>query len=607
MIAHLHTIGDWLRAYRSGATTPTEALRAWRAHVADDDPAWIHVCTAEQLETQLLALAAHDPSDLPLYGVPFAVKDNIDVENWVTTAACPDFAFTANRSAEVVLRLQAAGAVVVGKTNLDQFATGLVGTRSPYGAVPNTFDPRYVSGGSSSGSASVVSRGLVPFALGTDTAGSGRVPAGLNHLVGLKPTPGLVPMRGVLPACKTLDVVSIFALDIADAALVLAQIEGAEDEATHQFHMPRLPWLGRPGWPLRVGVPREPVLDASLGYDQAHVEAVQQLRVMGAQVVEVDMQEMTEVARLLYEGPWVAERDTVVGDLIASSPGSVDPTVASVIGLARKFSASDSFRARYQLAEHVKTLRALWQDVDVLMVPTAPTCPTLEAVAQDPITRNNELGQYTNFVNLLGWAAVAMPASISSIGLPYGVTFIAQGGSDAALVSWAEQWQAACAQRAGSVAAEMGAGTEDVVRTSGLRHQASMRLAVVGAHLHGMPLHSQMIERGCRLIATTETAAYYRLYALSNMQPPKPGLQRVPKGQGAAITVEVYEMPLDQVGSFLALIPPPLGLGNIELADGRWIKGFICESSALEGARDITAFGGWRAFMAEGKQELSHG
>lgn len=606
MIEHLHTIGDWLQAYRSGATTPAAALRAWRARAAADDPAWIHVCTDEQLETQLRALAARAPADLPLYGVPFAVKDNIDVADWVTTAACPDFAFTADCSAEVVLRLQAAGAVVVGKTNLDQFATGLVGTRSPYGAVANTFDARYVSGGSSSGSASVVSRGLVPFALGTDTAGSGRVPAGLNHLVGLKPTPGLVPMRGVLPACKTLDVVSIFALDIADAALVLAQIEGAEDEATHQFHAPRLPWLGRLGHPLRVGVPREPVLDSALGYDQAHLQAVQQLRALGAEVVEVDMCAMAEVASLLYQGPWVAERDTVVGGLLASSPDSVDPTVAAVIGQAKRFSASDSFRARYQLAEYAKTLHALWQDVDVLMVPTTPTCPTLEAVAQDPITRNSELGRYTNFVNLLGWAAVAMPSSISSSGLPYGVTFIAPGGSDAALVAWAQQWQAACAQRAGCVAAGVCAVTRDVVQASGLRHQATLQLAVVGAHLSGMPLHGQMVERSCRLVAATETAAHYRLYALPNTQPPKPGLQRVAKGQGAAIAVEVYEMPLDQVGSFLSLIPPPLGLGNVELTDGRWVKGFICESSALEGARDITAFGGWRAFVAEGQKELSH-
>jgi allophanate hydrolase len=603
MTAHPHTIGAWLRAYRSFATTPVEALQAWRTHLATDDPAWIHVCTDEQLQEQLHALASHTPSELPLYGVPFAVKDNIDVAGWVTTAACPDFAFTAQRSAEVVLRLQAAGAVVVGKTNMDQFATGLVGTRSPYGAVPNSFDARYISGGSSSGSASVVSRGLVPFALGTDTAGSGRVPAGLNHLVGLKPTPGLVPMRGVLPACKTLDVVSIFALNVADAAMVLAQIEGVEDEALHQRHAPRAPWLGRLSKPFRVGVPREPALDVSLGYDLAHYEAVEQLHSLGAEVIDIDMKVMDEVASMLYQGPWVAERDAVVGGVLAGANRSVDPTVATVIAQAKQFSATDSFRARYRLADCAQTLRALWQDVDMLMVPTTPTCPTLEAVARDPISRNNELGRYTNFVNLLGWAAIAMPASISSSGLPYGVTFIAPGGSDAALVAWSKQWEAARAQRAGAVGVEMRMEHSDPMETSGLIHEATMQLAVVGAHLSGMPLHSQILERGCRLVAITETAAHYRLYALPNTKPPKPGLQRVAEGLGTAITVEVYEMPLAQVGSFLALIPPPLGLGNLELADGRWVKGFICESNALEGAQDISAFGGWRNFIAEGQVE----
>jgi len=615
------TLADWRAAYAAGAK-PAQLLAPLLARHTADDPAWIHRCSAGFIAAQLNRLADAGAHALPLYGVPFAVKDNIDVAGLPTTAACPAFAFTPDHSATVVQRLMAAGAVLVGKTNLDQFATGLVGTRSPYGEVPNTFDAAYVSGGSSSGSASVVARGLAAFALGTDTAGSGRVPAGLNNLVGLKPTPGRVPMAGVLPACRTLDVVSIFALTVADAALVMSVIEGADDEPVFQPATLQPPWLGRTGAPLRVGVPMQPGCDAALGYDRAFDEAVAQLRAWGLTPVPVHMAPLWAVAQLLYDGPWVAERYAVLQTLIESRPDALDPTVRRVVEAARGHDAVSAFRARYALEDLRCQIAPLWQAIDVLMVPTTPTCPTRAAVAAEPVLRNSELGRFTNFVNLLGQAALALPSGFSASGLPFGVTFIAPGGSDAALAALGQRWEAARALPLGRMlrAAPLAwPATQAVPLTEppGAAPVAelppaaplcaaapTLMLAVVGAHLAGMPLHGQLLERGCRLRARTTTAPFYRLYALPGTVPPKPGLARVAEGgpvAGVAIEVEVYDMPLAAVGSFLALIPPPLGLGSVQLADGSWVKGFICEGAALAsttGATDISAHGGWRAYRA---------
>ncbi len=610
------TLADWRAAYAAGAR-PVDVLLPLLASLPADDPAWIHRCSAAFVSAQLDTLAGLDPSTLPLYGVPFAVKDNIDVAGLPTTAACPAFAHTASHTATVVQRLMAAGAVLLGKTNLDQFATGLVGTRSPYGEVPNSFDAAYASGGSSSGSASVVARGLVPFALGTDTAGSGRVPAGFNNLVGLKPTPGSVPMAGVLPACRTLDVVSVFALTVADAARVMALMEGAGDEPVFHSATPQPPWLGRTGAPLRVGVPATPGCDAALGYDLAFDAAVAQLHRWGATVVPVDMAPLHAVAKLLYDGPWVAERYAVVQALVDASPEQLDATVLQVIQRATGIAAVDAFRARYMLEALRQQVAPLWQQIDVLMVPTAPTCPTRAAVAAEPVQRNSELGRYTNFVNLLGQAALAVPSGMAHgmAGgsklppvLPFGVTFIAPGGCDAALVDLGLRWEAARAQPLGChLRTALPADTTPVPLPSGApalpAAAPTLALAVVGAHLAGMPLHSQLVARGCRLRASTHTAPQYRLFALPATSPPKPGLARVAAGAaqpGVAIVVEVYDMPLAELGSFLALIPPPLGLGSVQLADGSWVKGFICEGAGLVGAQDISAHGGWRAWLAAG-------
>jgi allophanate hydrolase len=591
----LHTLADWRRAYAAGAS-PRALIGAVLDRIGSDDPAWIHRCSNAFVAAQIDALPPAGPAT-PLWGVPFAVKDNIDVASLPTTAACPAFAYTPERSAAVVERLRAAGAVLVGKTNLDQFATGLVGTRSPYGEVPNSFDPAYVSGGSSSGSASVVARGIVPFALGTDTAGSGRVPAGFNHLVGLKPTPGRVPMAGVVPACRSLDVVSVLALTVTDAAAVMALIEGAGDEP--RFNRPALQpgWLGHCGRELRIGVPAEPQCDLALGWDREFAAAVERARALGAQIVPVDFAPLIEVAQLLYGGPWIAERHAAVGALLGARPDAVDPSVREVIAAARRFDAEAVFRARYRLEELRAQIDPLWREVDALMVPTAPACPTRAEVAAAPLQRNAELGRFTNFVNLLGLAALALPAGLPASGPPFGVTFVAPGGADAALAAWGMRWEAAGSRVLG---ARLRRGdAEDFAPGAWPAAAPALPVAVVGAHLQGLPLHHQLVERGARFAARTRTARAYRLYALPGTVPPKPGLVRSGEGEpGHAIEVEVYDLPQAEVGSFVAQIAPPLGLGSVELADGRWVHGFVCEPHALAGAADISACGGWRAWLA---------
>ncbi len=564
------------------------------------DPAWICVATPAQIEAQLARIDSLPAEQLPLRGLPFAVKDNVDVAGWVTTAACPAYARTATITARAVQKLMDAGALLMGKTNLDQFATGLVGTRSPYGAVPNTFDPSYVSGGSSSGSASVVARGLVAFALGTDTAGSGRVPAGFNNLVGMKPTPGRISIHGVLPACRTLDCLSIFALLADDAAEVLAVMENRAGEAQQQpVFRGCPPGPARFGAAPRIGVPARPEFFGNAAYATAFDAAQTQLRAQGAEAGMVDMTPFLDIGRLLYEGPWVAERHTVLEALLAQDPDVLDPTVRRVVSAATRFSATDAFRAEYRLRELEVLTHDVWQRFDMLMLPTAPTLPTRAAVAAEPVLRNSELGLYTNFVNLLGLAAVAVPAGFTPQGLPFGVTFVARGGSDAALLHWAAAWQRdlnlSLGCRLGQAQPTPGSAGEAATHQPTPRAEPTMLLAVVGAHLQGMPLHAQLVERGARLVQRTRTSARYRLHALVGQAPPKPGLARQ-AGVGYAIEVEVYELPLRHVGSFLAQIAPPLGLGSVELHDGSWVKGFICEPWALTDATDISAHGGWRDY-----------
>ncbi len=592
------TIVQWLERYERNGVSPRTLLTQWLAIDRTGDVAWIYRASLEDLKPQLDYLEGHSPQDLPLFGVPFVVKDNIDVKGWPTTAACPAFAYTAQSHAAVVQALQAAGAVCVGKTNMDQFATGLVGTRSPFGAVPNSFNPEYVSGGSSSGSAVLVARGVVPFSLGTDTAGSGRVPAGLNNIVGFKPSPGSVPMAGVVPACRSLDVVSIFALTALDASRVMSCMKSAGDEPLFQPYTAQVGWFPQPQGHMRVGIPKTSYCDPSLGFDQSHAQSLEHAKALGFELVEVDMGLFFEAAALLYDGAFVAERFAAIEPMVKLHAQQMDPVVRQVIEGAQKYSAVDAFKARYRVEEIRQEIQGVWQNLDALMVPTVVTCPSMKAVALDPIGKNSELGRFTNFVNFLGQAAVACPSGIASSGLPFGVTFIAPNGYDRALLELAHLWERNWVHTLGSTGSPVSNSEGTLSLAAPQPHSApTLLLAVVGAHLSGMPLNGQLIERGARLVSTTRTSANYQLYELAATSPRKPGLFRAQEG-GVNIELEVYEMALSQLGSFLTLIPAPLGLGQVELESGQWVHGFICEGVAQSSAKNISEHGGWRHYLS---------
>lgn len=596
------TLADWQRAYREQGARPAELLAAYVAGPdTPADNAWIARLDDAGLARQLgelealLAAAGGDLARLPLYGVPFAVKDNIDARGWPTTAACPAFAYSPDADATVVARLRAAGAVLVGKTNLDQFATGLVGTRSPHGAVPNSFDPAYVSGGSSSGSAVVVARGLVPFSLGTDTAGSGRVPAGFNNIVGLKPTRGWLSNRGVVPACRTLDCVSVFALTVADAAAV-AEVAGGYDAG--DAYARAEPPAARAAWhtPPRFAVPDTLEFFGDAQAQACFEAALAALREQGVTIETIDYAPFAELAALLYQGPWVAERFAAVQSLWRDTPDALDPVVRGIVEQAANFDATQTFQAEYRRAELARQIQQTLVDFDALVVPTSPSIYTIAQLRDEPVLLNSRLGTYTNFANFADLSALALPAGMRGDGLPAGITLIGAAWQDRALAAFGARWQAQAGLPLGATGRALPASYEAAVKPVEPATN-TIRVAVVGAHLTGMPLNHQLSSRGARLIEQTHTAAGYRLYALANTTPPKPGLVRVAEG-GAPIIVELWDVPSALFGSFVAEIPAPLGIGTLELADGRSVKGFICEPCGLEGARDITSFGGWRAFLA---------
>lgn len=591
------TIVDWQNAYRDGAS-PTALLPGLLDSMNQDDAAWITLIDQTYLAAQLQALEAKRASDpdlltLPLYGVPFAAKDNIDVAGIRTTAACPEFAYVAQQHATVVQRLLDAGAIVIGKTNLDQFATGLVGIRSPYGVVPNTFDAEYVSGGSSSGSASVVARGLVPFSLGTDTAGSGRVPAGLNNIVGLKPTVGSLSGRGVVPACRTLDCVSIFATTVADAELVYTQAAGYDEADAYSRARPEQVSTTLPPRP-RFGIPAAPEFYGDTVAEAAYAEALAAVRASGAECIPLDFSLFDQVTALLYDGPWVAERYAAIAAFAEEHADAIHPVVRNIIFRANEFSAADTFNAQYKLADLKRAADKIMASVDALLVPTAPTHYKIADVAADPVRLNSHMGKYTNYVNLLNWCALAVPANLRSDGLPFGLTLIGPAWSDHALAAYGKLWQAQTGLKRGATDLPYLALEAAASSTQELVPAGHLRVAVVGAHLTGMPLNRELTERKALLVESTHTASNYRLYALAQTVPPKPGLAR--GKDGAAIAVELWDIPLTAFGSFVAGVPAPLGIGTLELADGRLVKGFICEPYALESAQDITAYGGWRAY-----------
>lgn len=596
------TLEQWQQAYREGAS-PASLLGDLISQLDTSDNAWISLLDNDGLSNALAALqkrlenVAGELAKLPLYGIPFAAKDNIDATGFTTTAGCPAYAYQPTRDAALIGKLRAAGAVLIGKTNLDQFATGLVGTRSPFGAVANSFNPEVVSGGSSSGSASVVARGLVPFSLGTDTAGSGRVPAGLNNIVGLKPTKGLFSIDGVVPACRSLDCVSIFALTVNNAGLIAELMAGFEPDDAFSRKAPSAlpldaPAMRRPGPLSRLGIPQSPQFFGDHVAEAAWQTALEQWQQLeGVTLVEIDFTPMFELAALLYEGPWVAERHAAVEAFMAEHADDMNDVVRGIISNAGKFSATDTFKAQYRKEELVRVIDILLNDIDGLLVPTAPTAPTIEAVSADPITLNSQLGTYTNFVNLADFCALAVPAGFRSDGLPFGVTLVSGAWKDRELQTLASRWLNAHPTRLGATNQPRPPETMDQALAI-----PTVQVAVVGAHLSGMPLNTQLTERHACRVASTTTSANYRLFALPNTVPPKPGLQRVTQ-DGAAIIVEVWEMPASEFGSFVDLVPAPLGIGSVELTDGRWVNGFICEGHGITNAQDVTEFGGWRAYI----------
>ncbi|CAB3917859.1 allophanate hydrolase [Achromobacter anxifer] len=590
------TIAQWQAAYRDEGATPETLLAAWAERGGPPDNAWIKRVDGAGLASQLQALrglleqAGGDLARLPLYGVPFAIKDNIDAAGWPTTAACPEFAYTPDQDATVVGRLRAAGAILVGKTNLDQFATGLVGTRSPLGAVVNTFNPEYVSGGSSSGSASVVARGLAAFSLGTDTAGSGRVPAGFNNIVGLKPTKGRLSAAGVVPACRTQDCVSVFALTVDDAELVADIAAGFDERDPYSRAQPAgsgHPWPAQP----RLAVPAQLEFFGDAQAAAAFDEALWVLKASGAVVETIDFTPFNELAALLYQGPWVAERFAAVEALWKQHPDAIHPVVRGIVEQAAGYSALDAFKAEYRRAELARRIHQSLQGFDALFVPTAPSIYTIAQLEADPVTLNSRLGVYTNFANLADLSALALPAGMRGDGLPAGITVIGLAWQDHALAQFGRQWQARLDLPLGATGAPLPAASQ-----SRAPARDTVRVSVVGAHLRGMPLNHQLTSRRAVFVEQARTAGDYRLYALANTTPPKPGL--VKSADGAPIEVELWDVPLAAFGAFVAEIPAPLGIGTLELEDGRLVKGFICEPRGLEGARDITAFGGWRAYLA---------
>jgi allophanate hydrolase len=595
----IETVAEITAAYRTRVATPAEIVaRNYARMRALNDPAvFISILDETQALKEAQALEASGDRHLPLFGIPVAVKDNIDVRGFATTAACPDFAYRPAADATAVARLRQAGAIIVGKTNLDQFATGLVGVRSPYGVPRNPLDPKLVPGGSSSGSAVAVATGLVPVALGTDTAGSGRVPALFNNIVGLKPSLGLVSTAGVVPACRTLDCVSVFAHTTDDCWAVLAVMAGFDDNDPYARRRP----LQSPGAPpmVRVGVPQsgQCIFFGDRRAAADYTAALDRLARLGAVIVDIDIEPFYETARLLYEGPWLAERYAATRDFIASSPQSMHPVTLEIILGGARPSAVDAFTAFYRLEQLRRVAQRQFEAIDALALPTAPTLYTVDQVLADPIGLNSRLGTYTNFVNLLDLCGLAVPAALHpgpSGTAPFGVTLLAPGGNDGLLATVGRRFHA-------DTALPLGALNRKPPPLAALPDERSdaVLLAVVGAHLSGMPLNHELRALGSRFIAATATAPDYRLYALPGTTPPKPGLLRVAAGQGSAIAVEIWAMPPEPFGRFTAAVPPPLSIGSVRLADGRWVKGFLVEAEAVNGARDISGFGGWREFVAK--------
>ncbi|WP_281683808.1 allophanate hydrolase [Thalassobaculum salexigens] len=587
-IASLHA------AYESGTKPGDVVAECYRRIAASGDPGiFITLIDAEKAQAEAARLGPFDRVAKPLWGVPFAIKDNIDAVDEQTTAGCPAFAYEAAADAFTVAKLRAAGAILIGKTNLDQFATGLVGVRSPYPIPKNALDPEIVPGGSSSGSAVAVARGLVSFALGTDTAGSGRVPAALNNIVGLKPTVGALSASGLVPACRTVDTISVFALTVEDAYRAFQSAAG-HDPADAFSKAVTTPDLGTAPPHPTIGVPDTASLEFFGDAVQAasYAAALDTLTSEGGEIVELDFTPFYRVAEMLYGGVWVAERHAVVGPLMDTAPEAVHPVIRRIVGAATKFSATDTFNSLYRMEALRRTCEAAMAGIDLLCVPTVPTFFTVADLEADPIGPNTKLGTYTNFVNLLGLCGIAVPTGTRSDGRPASVTLLARAGQDSLTAALASRLH----RKARVTLGATGWALPEIPEPAPTLGPDEIVVAAVGAHMSGLPLNGELIRLGGRFIATASSAPGYRLYRLTGGPPFRPGLMR--DATGGAIDLELWALPLASFGAFMAGIPAPLGIGTVTLADGGTVNGFICESAGLEGATDITEFGGWRAYLA---------
>ena len=596
----LPDIASVQQGYQNSDFTPKELIEHLYKKASDyeDRNIWIKRFSLGEIEPYLESLEAKEPDELPLYGVPFAIKDNIDVGGHTTTAGCAEFAYQPENNAFVVEQLIQAGAVPMGKTNLDQFATGLVGTRSPepWGPCRNSIDPDYISGGSSSGSSVAVALGLVSFSLGTDTAGSGRVPAMLNNIIGLKPSRGLFSMSGVVPACRSLDCPSVFALSIADAEKVFSVAAQYDAEDAYSRANPfsnNSRHFGSCSQSPRIAVPKKQQLsffgekDAERLFD----EALAKWQSLGATVVETDFEPLFKAAKLLYEGPWVAERYAAIEGLMQSRPEEVHPVVRAIVETTESKTAVDGFKAEYQMQAYRVLADQMLSEFDFLLTPTAPRTYLLEELLQDPIQLNSNMGYYTNYVNLLDLSGLAVPAGFMSNRMPFGITLIGKKFEEQKLLSHASRWQAALDLPAGATGLVL-KQQEDL---SAVSFEQYVQVAVCGAHLAGMPLNWQLTERGASLVQETRTSDNYAFYALDAL---RPGLVRN-SDSDTSVEVEVWSLPMAEFGSFVAAISHPLGIGKVELSDGSWVSGFTCEAEAVQAAEDISELGSWRQFKSQ--------
>ncbi len=584
--------------YRSKALKPSQVIEAVYDRIAKrgDDSVWIHLVNREEALSRARQIEAEYDPALPLWGLPCAIKDNIDVVGLPTTNAFPPSKRVATSTGRAVTRLLEAGAIVIGKTNLDQWGLGLVGMRSPFGACSSVFHPDYISGGSSSGSAVAVAAGLVSFALGNDAAGSGRVPASFNNIVGLKPTPGVISNTAVFEkgVARSLETISVFALTCEDAVTILRLIAGFDPEDT--FSKPEADQIDWSGWtkvkPFRFGVPQPQDLEF-FGDEDAEAlfnQAIDRLKQLGGTPQEIDFTPFAQTQKLLYESALLAERAMNLQPHIQGLEDKLHPVTRQILSTVQSYRAEDAFAAQYQVAEFKRMAWREWDKMDVLIVPTAPTIYRKEEVAADPIRLNANLGTYTNFVNLMGLCGVAVPNGFRKDGLPLGITILGQSFQEPLVTGIGAAFHRKAALPLGATAHAYPDYSQEQIEV-----KEGVSIAVVGAHLSGEPLNYQLTDLGGELIRACRTAPCYRLYALTGSAVPKPSMVR--DAEGVAIEVEVWQLPVAGFGRFVDLVPPPLAIGNVELEDGIWVKGFLGEPFAIAGVPEISEFGGWRNYL----------